>query len=126
MPETLSWIVPYATFGGSAGAGFVLIRWMLDWASGRIDKNRASLDAGTEKHIDRLEKLIERQDEKIRLLEERQEECERERAEMRGELAQMRAMLAARGEIRQRAQQIVAADKLEEKLAGKIGKATAK
>jgi len=76
---------------------------------------RHALDDGAQKHIDRLEKHIERQDKRLRDIEERMEECERERAQMRGEIAELRAMLAARGEIRQRAQLIVAADRLEER-----------
>lgn len=76
---------------------------------------RQSLDDGAQKHIDRLEKHIERQDRRIHDIEERMEECERERAEMLGRLAQLEGLLAARGEIRQRAQQIIAAEKLEEK-----------
>lgn len=131
MPELLTFL---SSISGLLGSGALAIA-IAAWVRSRPDMRRAevegkkvdlaghaALDAGTQNHIDRLEKHIERQDKRIREIEERMEKCERERAEMRGEIVELRAALNSRGEIRQKAALVVAADKLENKLIREAGK----
>jgi len=105
---------------------FGLAAW---WVRGMADRRRAANEGvGVESaatkalfdqlqaEIERLTKRIERQDERIAALEAEVRECEHARAVAEAEVLKLRAVNAVQGEVRQRAAQVVAADRMEGKV----------
>lgn len=40
----LSALAPWATAGFGTGAGFLMVKWFVEWLSGRWDKQRETID----------------------------------------------------------------------------------
>lgn len=111
-------------YGGGTGLGigsaFLVVRWIAKFIAERWDKREAHLDADAalidgkkNSLIDRLEADIKRLTERMGKVEAELEECKRLHAEERAKRLELEALMMAKGEIRQRAQIIVAADKQE-------------
>ena len=101
---------------------FGLAAW---WVRGMADRRRAAneglgIESAATKalfeqlqaEIERLTKRIERQDERIAALEAEVRDCEHARAVAEAEVLRLRAINDVQGEARQRAQQVVAAERL--------------
>lgn len=101
--------------GGSISIGLVALRLLF----GRMDKREAHLDVATKELIDELRKELNRLKDRADEAEEQMRECERlhrvtqeELNETRGELLKVQRLLQAGGEIRNRIQTGMAAEKL--------------
>lgn len=117
-------LLPWASFGAGAGAGFVFLKAMLEFFAGRMDKSRDSIDAATSRLIEGLERRL---DEEIKnrhqiereLREELKQirfelaDCKRLHAESEAERLRLAALIQGRGDARQTAALIVAAEKRE-------------
>lgn len=121
MPDFLSWMAPYAAIGGSAGAGFMFIKWLLEFVAGRWDHKEAAIDAGMKQLLDRLEVRVNEltQDgkdlrEQLKVVEGELRECKRRHSESDAEVMRLKAMLQGYGDARQDAQLFIAADKARE------------
>lgn len=108
--------------GAGGGVGFFFVKWLFEFFGGRMDKRADRLDAGTDKLIAQLqgqvEALLEREKQHVARLEKVEDElaeCKRRHAESDAEVMRLKAILQGRGEMRERAAVIVAAEKLEER-----------
>lgn len=108
--------------GGSLSVGLVFLRLLF----GRLDRREAHLDSATKDLIDELRKELNRLKERADDAEERMRECEKmhrgsqnELNETRAELLKVQRLLQAGGEISNRIQSGVAAERLLGK--GKTG-----
>lgn len=99
--------------GGGAGGGFFAVKWFAEWISGRLDKREARLDDTSAKLIAGLEKRIETLTDRLDAVEKMLAECQKMHAKSEAEVLKLRAIVDGKGEIAQRAQQVVAADRLE-------------
>lgn len=132
MPEIPASILNWAAAGGSAGAAVVIFKLLLDFISGRMDKtteaNVASakrLDDATFKLIQNLEKRLDDLTDRLGRVEGELIECRAQHALCETELGKLRAILQGSGDVRQQAQNIVAADRLQDRAVAKIvGKVT--
>lgn len=101
--------------GGIAGVGFAFAKWFLEYVGGRMDKRAAALDAGTQRLIEGLEKRVNALTDRLDQVERDLAECNHKHALAEAEVAKLNAILLSRGEIRERAQLIVAAERLTDK-----------
>lgn len=100
--------------GGGAGGGFFAVKWFAEWVSGRLDKREARLDDTAAKLVAGLEKRIETLTSRLDAVERMLAECQKMHAKSEAEVLKLKALLDGKGEIAQRAQQTVAADRLEQ------------
>lgn len=132
MPEISTSILSWATAGGTGGLVLFGMIKLLDFISGRMDKqgevNVASakrLDEATYKLIENLEKRLDALTERLGRVEGELIECRAQHALCETELGKLRAILQGSGDLRQQAQNIVAADRLQDRAVAKIvGKVT--
>jgi len=103
-----------AALGGSAGGGFFIVKWFVEWIAGRLDKREARLDAGADKLIDALEKRIETLTSRLDAVEHMLADCQRMHSKSEAEVLRLTALVEAQGEIRQRAAGVIALDRLEQ------------
>lgn len=103
-----------AALGGSAGGGFFIVKWFVEWIAGRLDKREARLDAGADKLIGALEKRIETLTSRLDAVEHMLADCQRMHSKSEAEVLRLTALVEAQGEIRQRAAGVVALDRLEQ------------
>ncbi|RIV79588.1 hypothetical protein [Pelagerythrobacter aerophilus] len=108
--------------GAGGGVGFFFVKWLFEFFGGRMDKQADRLDAGTNLLITQLQgqvtALLEREkhrEERLRVVEDELAECKRRHAESDAEVHRLKAIMQGRGEMRERAAVIVAAEKLEER-----------
>ncbi len=108
-----------ATLGVSGGGGFYIAKWLLEKIFARWDKKEEMLDQGTAVLVTQLKTQVEdlgrRLDnayQQIGSLQEQLMECKNTHAETGAELLKVRAMLELKGQVDQRAQQVVSADRL--------------
>ncbi len=84
----LATLVPWATAGFGTGAGFLMVRWFVEWLSSRADINRASLDSGMMTLIEALQHRVEDQDTRLARIESEnealRERVDRQRGRERG------------------------------------------
>ena len=117
MTDIVSFLPPslpgWLGAGGVAGVGFAFAKWFLEYVGGRMDKRAAALDQDTRFVIENLKGEVERLLKRVSVLEEGYAECKEKHAKSEAEVARLNALLLARGEIRERAQLIVAAERLE-------------
>ena len=107
-----------AALGGGAGGGFFIVKWFVEMIAGRLDKREARLDAGADKLIGALEKRIETLTQRLDAVEHLLADCQRLHSKSEAEVMRLTAIVEAQGEIRQRAQQVVAADRMDQKAKG--------
>ncbi|SES08840.1 hypothetical protein [Sphingobium sp. YR768] len=98
--------------GGGAGGGFFAIKWFAEWIAGRLDKREARLDDTAAKLISALEKRIETLTERLDAVEKMLADCQRMHSKAEAEVLKLRAVVEGKGIIDQKAQAIVAADRL--------------
>ncbi|WP_416463180.1 hypothetical protein [Sphingomonas sp. VDB2] len=101
-----------ATLGASGGGGFFAVKWFAEWMAGRLDKREARLDDAATKLISGLEHRIETLTNRLDAVETMLAECQKMHAKSDAEVMKLRAIVDGKGEIAQRAQQVVAADRL--------------
>lgn len=132
MPELVEAIPAWAAAGGSAGAGYFLIKFIIEQIIGRLDKREAAVAASSEQLDERTYKLIDKLEERLNALTARLDQVEHELTECRAqhavceaELAKLRAIVQGFGDAKQQAANIVAAERLQDrgvaKIVGKIG-----
>ncbi len=104
----------FVVMGGGAGGGFLAVKWLIEWVAGRLDKREARIDAGTDKLIQALERQVEALSKRLEAVENSLADCQRKHAESEATVLRLQAIIDGKGEIAQRAQAIVAADRLAE------------
>lgn len=121
-PVDLGTIAAWGTGGLSAGAGFYLFRWFLEWFGGRVDKREevvaasaARNDAATKQIIDTLQGQVREMRAEVDRIWSQLAECRDQHARAEAEVMQLRAMVQGYGDARQDAARIVAADRAEQK-----------
>ena len=112
LDNTLSLIAASSTAGLCFAAGLRFFQWLLTFIAGRTDARTAHLDAATKALIDELRKELDRLKQRCEDAEERMRECERQHAETAAELLGVKRLLQAQGDIRNRIQAGVTADKI--------------
>lgn len=114
MPFTfLEQLGGVAALGGGAGGGFFAVKWFVEWLAGRLDKREARIDAGADKLIAGLERRLATLTDRLDKVENLLAECKSMHAKSEAEVLRLTALVEAQGEIRQRAQQVASADRLE-------------
>lgn len=103
----------FAAMGVGGGGGFFAVKWFVEWMSGRMDKREARIDGGTDKLIEALERRVEALTARLDQVETDLADCKRKHAESDAEVLRLKAIIDGKGEIAQRAQAIVAADRAE-------------
>lgn len=110
--EYIEQIGAVATLGASGGGGFFAVKWFAEWIAGRLDKREARLDDASTKLITGLEHRIETLTNRLDAVETMLAECQKMHAKSDAEVMKLRAIVDGKGEIAQRAQLVVAADRL--------------
>lgn len=105
----------FAGAGAGAGGGFFMVKWAVEWVAGRLDKREARLDASTDKLIAAQDRRIDALTTRLDAVERLLADCQRKHAESEATVLRLQAIIDGKGEIAQRAQAIVAADRLAEK-----------
>lgn len=114
-----------AVYGGSMGVGlgttFLFIRWLASFVAGRVDAREAQVDAGMRELLEGLKEQVTVLGAECKELRQRVAatendllDCKRRHAESEAEVMRLKALIQARGEIRDRAQVVIAADKLSQ------------
>lgn len=108
-----------ATLGVSGGGGFYIAKWLLEKIFARWDKKEEMIDHATsvlvvqlKTQVEDLGKRLDAAYTQIGSLQEQLMECKNTHAETGAELLKVRAMLELKGQVDQRAAQVVAADRL--------------
>ena len=107
-----------AALGGGAAGGFAAVKWLFEWLAGQRDKRQDRLEARADKLIESLEKRIETLTERIDTVEHLLADCQRLHSKAEADVLRLTALVEAQGEIRQQAQRVVAADRLDQKAKG--------
>lgn len=101
------------------GAG---VRWIIEYFTGRIDRREASVEEADKELDRRKDSLIDKMEgqltsllNRVTVAEAALAECIRKHAESDAKVLHLEALLLAKGEIKQQAALIIAADKLEAK-----------
>lgn len=102
----------FVVMGGGAGGGFLAVKWLIEWVAGRLDKREARIDAGTDKLIQALERQVDALSKRLEAVESSLADCQLKHAESEATVLRLQAIIDGKGEIAQRAQAIVAADRL--------------
>lgn len=111
-----------AVFGGSAGISLAIalqfFKWLLTFATSRMDAREARIDGATQKLIEQLQGqvdgLLEREvasAERYSALEHRLDDCQKKHAESEARYKKLEATMQGLGDARQHAQLIVSAEK---------------
>lgn len=119
MTEWLNLLPGWFALGAGGGGGFFAVKWLVEAFFGRIDRREARLDASADKIIARLERQIEQLSARLDQAEEKLRECQEQHLHAEAKIARMSAILQGQGEVRQRAAEVVAADRLEQRRARK-------
>lgn len=108
-----------ATLGVSGGGGFYIAKWLVEKIFARWDKKEEMLDTATsvlvmqlKTQVEDLGKRLDAAYLQIGTLQEQLMDCKNNHAETGAELLKVRAMLELKGQVDQRAAQVVAADRL--------------
>lgn len=117
MPDQLSVFsaVDATANGIGIGLGFFFIRWAVIFMAGRWDKKEAQLNEGTKLLIDQLSEQNTALFERLVIVERGLAECKEEHAQCRAEVMELKGFLHGRGNARQEAQLIIAAEKKKAK-----------
>lgn len=122
MPDTATWLPLLSSVLLSILGGGLLGTWLThvrlgpkskaearDITAAAIDKDWTRF----QREINRLVKRVEQAEDAAERATKGQRACEEREANLRGELVELRAIIQSRGEIRQKAALVVAAEKLE-------------
>lgn len=102
-----------AALGAGGGGGFFMVKWLFEYFAGRHDAREQRIDGGTDKLIERLERRVEALTARLDKVESDLSDCKRKHAESDAEVLRLKAIIDGKGEIAQRAAQVVAADRVE-------------
>lgn len=132
MEAALSALPNWAALGGSAGVGFFMVKWFVEWLGGRVDKREAAADAGMEKLIKHLQDQIDRQAgemnrlvDRVASVERDLAECREKHAEAQAEVMKLQAKIQGLGDARQQAAAIVASERVMDRTVAQIVDKTA-
>lgn len=106
-----NWLPGWLGAGAAAGGSFGVIKWVLEFVAGRIDKRTAALDADTRFVIDNLKSEVTRLSQRVDAVEEDLVECTRKHAAAEARALHLEAILQGLGDARQTAALIVASEK---------------
>lgn len=95
-------IAPWASFGAGAGAGFVMLKWFLDWLGGRMDKRADAYERATQRLMEGLERRVEGLTNRLERVESELAECQRKHAISDAEVMRLKALLQGYGDARQK------------------------
>jgi hypothetical protein len=105
--------------GAGAGAGFFALKWIFEWAGGRVDKREAAavanaerLDSATQVLIQNLEDRMNSLTDRLDHVETELANCRTQHAQCESELGRLRAIVQGMGESRQQAAVIVAGERV--------------
>lgn len=108
-------IAPWASFGAGAGAGFVFLKWFLDWIAGRMDKRHETIERAAMRLMEGLEKRVDDLTIRLDIAEKELRECQRKHAESDAEVMRLKALLQGYGDARQKVAVERAAEKVGQK-----------
>lgn len=134
IDTAISMIPNWAAAGTGAGAGFFVIKWFFEWASGRVDKREAAAekvselnDATTRRLIDKLEERLDSLTARLDHVEGELVQCRAQHATCEAELARLKGIIQGFGDAKQQAASIIAAERVQdravEQIVRKIGDA---
>lgn len=112
MGGLLELLPTWFAVGAGGGGGFMAVKWLLEWISGRLDKREAAIDAATQNLIKGLETRLNSTEARLKEVEESLRSCQRQHAESEARVLKLEALLQGQGEIKQLASAMVAADAL--------------
>jgi chromosome segregation ATPase len=108
--------------GSGLGFGFFMVRWLATFVAGRLDRKEEHIDTVTRSLIEGLKEEITRLSGECRELRaavaehgRELQECRKKHAESEAEVMKLKTMIQTRGEMRDRAQTIIAAEKRKDK-----------
>lgn len=108
-------IASMLAYGGATGAGLAIglqfMKWLLTFMAGRYDKHHETIDAGTQKLLENLNKRLDAVSDRLSKAELDLDQCKEEHAKSRAEVMQLRAQLQGYGDARQHAALIVASER---------------
>ena len=128
LPNLVEAIPAMTGAGIGLGGGFFIVKFLFEWAGGRVDKREAAsiataerLDAATYKLIQTLEGRLNEQDARLNRVEGELIQCRAQHAQCELELGRLRAIVQGLGDVRQTAATIVAAERVVDRAVAKIG-----
>ena len=98
-------------FGAGGGVGFFAMKWFFEFVGGRLDRRTDALDEGTQRLIKGLQDRLESVEARLGRAEEDLRECREQHAVARAEQLRLEAVLQGKGEIADRAQAYIAAER---------------
>lgn len=131
MPESLTQLVEtlpaWVGLGAGGGAGFYMLKWLIEWFTGRVDKREASLDSGvqrldaaTQRLIENLQRRLDDVTERLSLVEDELAECRTQHATAEAKVMRLEATVQGLGDARQQAANIIAAERAMDRTVEKI------
>lgn len=112
VPHTLpAWLGA----GAAAGGGFGIIKWIFEYIGGRMDKRADRLDADTRFVIDQLRAELARVSTRLDRVETELADCQTKHAQAEAKVMQLEARQQGYSEARDRAQTILAAERLADR-----------
>lgn len=112
IPHTLpAWLGA----GAAAGGGFGIIKWIFEYIGGRMDKRADRLDADTRFVIDQLRAELGRVSQRLDRVETELADCQHKHAEAEAKVMRLEARQQGYSEARDRAQTILAAERLADR-----------
>lgn len=127
METSLHSLGNWAMAGGSAGAGFLLLKLLIEKVFTRLDNREAAavatsarLDQATYKLIEKLEERMNALTARLDQVEHELTECRTQHAQCEAELSKLRAIVQGFGDAKQQAANIVAADRLQDRTVARI------
>ena len=115
LPEGIGYMV---TLGASGGGGFFAIKWFAEFIGGRLNRREDRLDNQTRQTIADLRNEVNELRERCAVTERRLEECKDQHLLEKTERLKLQVILENKGIIDQKAQLIIAADKLADRERG--------
>jgi hypothetical protein len=116
MSPAVETIGLFAGAGASVGGGFYFIKWLFEYFGRRMDRRADRIDVGTDRLIARLETTVEALLTRVDRLEADLADCKAKHSESDAKVLKLEALLEAKGEIAQRVQTHLSADRMEGEL----------
>lgn len=120
--EWVERIVAYSSVGIGGGAGYFFFKWLVEYLGGRMDRRAEALDKGTQQLIDNLQKqvsvLVELREGDLRRISQIEEDlqaCKKLHAAADARVMQLESILQGKGDAKQYAQLLIAAEKEQNK-----------
>lgn len=127
MEFSLSALGNWAMAGGSAGAGYLLLKLLIEKIFNRIDQREAAAAATSERLDEATYKLIKTLEDRMEALTHRLDHvegelvhCRAQHAQCEAELSRLRAVVQGLGDAKQQAANIIAAERLQDRSVARI------